>query len=153
MLSYVEHRILIAIMELNASSLVNRVSALAQSQPHGWQANAVRALGDANMLVQRSFLDERDEAAAIAFLDKLIECRDAYIQFLPMVNYADLLLPSASVAAERAAERAAAERAAERAAVREAAERAAERAAVREAAERAAVREAAERAAESSGES
>ena len=83
-------------MELNASNLVNRVSALAQRQPPGWQANAVRAFGDANMLVQRRFLDERDETAAITFLDKFIECRDACMRFLPMVNYTDLLLRSGS---------------------------------------------------------
>ena len=61
-----------AIMEFNESDLANRVSALAQGPE--WKAIALRALENENSLVKLSFFYERDDAAAIIFLDVLIEC-------------------------------------------------------------------------------
>ena len=63
-----------AIMEFNESNVSNRVSALAQGQPPEWKAIALRALENENSLVKLSFFYERDDAAAINFLDVLIEC-------------------------------------------------------------------------------
>ena len=78
-LLYLEHSACMDIMDFNESNLVKRVSALAHGQLPEWKANALRALGNENTLVQRCFLDERDDGVAIIFMDRLIKCAYWYM--------------------------------------------------------------------------
>jgi hypothetical protein len=57
--------------ELNEGNLVDKVAALAEGQPSGWEGEALRILAKEEALVQRDFFQKSDKAA-IVFLDGLM---------------------------------------------------------------------------------
>ena len=59
------------VTEFNAASLAAKVCSLAQGQPPGWEANALRALDNENEFVRRGFFAKSD-AAAISYINGLI---------------------------------------------------------------------------------
>ena len=62
------------VTEFNAASLAAKVCSLAQGQPPGWEANALRALDNENEFVRRGFFAKSD-AAAISYISGLIAGR------------------------------------------------------------------------------